>query len=362
MSEMRDAVINCLIAGLACLFCIWLLRPLAIRVGFVDRPDERKTHLNNIPLIGGIAIFFGFCFALLNLRFSLLPFRSLLAGSALIVLMGVVDDFRDLRARLKLFGQIMVALILIVWGQLNISHLGNIFFSGDINIGYWGMLFTLLVVVSNLNALNMLDGQDGLAGSIALGQAFWLMVFAYELQSMPELHLLMILIALLLVFLSFNMSFPWRSQASIFMGDSGSTFLAFVLAWMAIFISQNNIGIIKPVSVLWVMALPIFDLLNVILHRIRQKKSIFTAGRDHLHHVLHFAGMKQSLSTLLLFIISFTFGFTGYAINHYNLSEGLGFLLFVVTMVTYLFVVSLTRNPLLKSKKIVITAEIEHAQ
>jgi len=357
---MRDAILNCLVAGLACLFCIWLLRPLAIRVGFVDRPDERKLHQNNIPLIGGVAIFFGFCFALLNLRFSLLPFRSLLAGSALIVLMGVVDDFKDLSAHLKLFGQLMVGMILTVWGQLLISHFGNIFFMGDVYIGYLALPFTVLVVVTYLNALNMIDGQDGLAGCIALGQAFWLVIFAYQLHLEPLLHLLVILIAVLLVFLSFNMSLPWRSQASIFMGDSGSTFLAFILAWIAINIAQSNINFIKPVSVLWVMAFPIFDLLNVVMHRLWQRKSIFAASRDHLHHVLNFSGMKQSLSTILLFSFSFGFGGIGYLINRYDIPEGWGFLLFIATLICYFCVVTLTRQPMNVDKIAIDTENLEH--
>src|SRR3990167_2403343 len=291
----RDYILSSLIAVLACLFCIWLLQPLAVRVGLVDRPNERKLHQNEVPLIGGVAIFFGFCFALLHLHLSLQPYRGLLSGSVLLVLMGVVDDFNDLSARLRLFGQIMVALMLTSWSGLLIENLGNLLFFGNLSLNLWALPLTVLVVVTNINAMNMIDGQDGLAGSIALGQTLWLLFFASQLQLQTLEILLVILTMLLLVFLSFNMTLPWRKQAAIFLGDSGSTFLAFVLIWVAIQVSQTNREIVRPIEVLWVMALPLFDLLNVIIYRLRQKKSIFRAGCDHSHHVLHFLGVHKSL-------------------------------------------------------------------
>ncbi len=117
-----------IITFLASLFCIWLLRPLAIRIGFVDRPNGRKWHEKNVPLIGGIALFFSFWFALLALSTSLLPYRGMLAGSSILVLMGVVDDFRDLSSKLRLVGQLFAALLMIIWGNVIFSNLSNSFF------------------------------------------------------------------------------------------------------------------------------------------------------------------------------------------------------------------------------------------
>ncbi len=342
---MRDFILTSLIAILACLFCIWLLRPLAVRVGFVDRPSDRKLHEDEIPMIGGIAIFFGFCFSLLHLHFSLMPYRSLLAGSAILVLMGVVDDFRDLSARLRLFGQLMVALILTSWGGLLVIHLGNIFFIGNVSLGLWALPFTVLLVVAYINAVNMIDGQDGLAGYVALAQIFWLFIYAYQLKLSAMPHILLILFMLLLVFLNFNMRLPWRRKPSIFLGDSGSTFIAFLLAWVAIKISQTNIAMVNPIALLWIMALPLFDLINVVIYRLRQKKSIFTPGRDHFHHVLHFAGVNKTLSTLLLGLLQLALGGIGYLLNYSHISEGVNFIIFASTLTGYLVLVVITRSP-----------------
>lgn len=349
---MPDYITSSLIAVLACLFCIWLLRPLAVRIGLVDSPSERKLHENETPLIGGIAIFFGFCFALLHLHVSLQPYRGLLSGSALLVLMGIVDDFHDLSARLRLFGQLMAAIMLTSWGGLLLANLGNILFFGNIPLNLWALPFTVVFVVASINAMNMIDGQDGLAGSIALGQAFWLLIFAHILHLNSIEILLIIFSMLLLVFLSFNMSFPWRRQASIFLGDSGSTFIAFVLIWAAIQISQAHMALVRPVEILWVMALPLFDLLSVIFYRVRHGKSIFRASRDHLHHVLYGLGIHKTLSTILLFLLSLAFGGIGFFMHQWHITESIAFVTFLGVMIIYFMMVEWGRYP---KKQLVVT-------
>lgn len=344
-----DIIKSGIIALLASLFCIWLLRPLAIRIGLVDRPTGRKLHENEVPLIGGIAMFFGFCFALLSLTVSLKMYRGLFAGSSILVLMGVVDDFRDLDSRLRLCGQLVATLLLIIWGHVMLKNLGNLFFLGDLKIGLWSVPLTVLVVISFINAMNMIDGQDGLAGGVALGQSLLLLIISVQLQQVADLRLLVILIILLSVFLSFNMRLPGRKQAHIFMGDAGSTFIAFLLAWVAIDLSQQNIHLIKPITILWIMAFPVYDLLNVVLHRIRQGKSILVASRDHFHHVLHIYGLNTSLSTLLLCILSVSLGVVGIVLNYFAITEGWQFLLWLLGLLAYMYIVELTRKPFSKS-------------
>lgn len=342
-----DIYRSAIAALLASLFCIWLLRPLAVRVGLVDRPNSRKWHENEVPLIGGIAMFFGFCFALLTLPSSLQPYRSMLAGSSILVLMGVLDDFKDLSSKLRLLGQLFAAFLLVSWGQVVLHHLGNIFFMGDLHLGWIALPLTLLIVVTYLNAMNMVDGQDGLAGSIAMGQAILLLMLSFKLNHQMDSQLLIILICILFVFLSFNMRFPWRRKASVFMGDAGSTFIAFLLAWFAIDLSQQNDVIVKPITVLWVMAFPIFDLINVIVLRLRHQKPILKASRDHIHHVLHVAGLNTSLSTLLLCAFSLSLGVFGFVLNYLLMPESWQFLLWLIALVFYIFIVELTRKPVI---------------
>jgi undecaprenyl-phosphate alpha-N-acetylglucosaminyl 1-phosphatetransferase len=345
MTEILKSGLTALVASL---FCIWLLRPLAMRLGLVDRPNDRKRHENEVPLIGGIAMFFGFCFALLTLPVSLQPYRSMLAGSSILVLMGVIDDFKDLSSKLRLLGQIFAAFLLVVWGHVILQYLGNIFFIGNLKLGLLALPLTVLIVVTYLNAMNMVDGQDGLAGGVAVGQAILLLILSMRLHRYVDMHLLIILIGCLLVFLSYNMRLPWRRRASIFMGDAGSTFIAFLLAWFAIDLSQHNQALVKPITVLWIMAFPVFDLITVIVLRIRQQKPILVASRDHVHHVLHVAGINTSLSTLLLCGLSVSFGVLGFILDSLAMPEAWQFVLWLVGLVFYIYIVDLTRKPLMQ--------------
>jgi len=340
-----DILKSSIVAMFATLFCIWLLQPLAHHIGFVDRPGGRKEHAQNTPLIGGIAMFFGFCFALLSLHVSLEAYRGMIAGSALLIMMGVVDDFKELSSKLRLVGQMLATIFLITWGNLLLNNLGNLFFLGDLHLGLWAFPVTVLVVIGYLNAMNMLDGQDGLAGGVALSQTLLLLVLAVQLNLYSDLRMLIILAVLLSVFLAFNMRFPWRRKAAVFMGDSGVTFIAFLIAWFAIQLSQVNTAIVKPMAVLWILALPIFDLLAVSIFRMRRGRSLLVASRDHFHHVLHVAGLSVKLSTFLLCLLSLSLGAIGIALNYWNVPEGWQFLGLLFVLMLYLVSVKFLRNP-----------------
>lgn len=334
------------IALFSSLFCIWLLTPVANKIGLVDAPGGRKQHQASTPLIGGIAMFFGFCLALLSLHIQMIAYRGLFAGSALIVLMGVVDDFKELGSRLRLIGQFFASAILISWGHHIVNNMGDLFFMGNVHLGMWAYPITLISVVGFINAMNMLDGQDGLAGSVAFGQVILLMLCSYELMNTSQFNLMMMLAIVLLVFLFFNLQMPWRKQAVIFMGDSGSTFLAFVVAWFATSISQANIHYLKPITVMWILAFPLFDLISVMIHRIRRGRSPLSASRDHFHHVLHMRGLDVRVSSLVLFILSFSMGAGGVAMNILGVEEGYQTLMFVLVLILYLAMVRFVRRPI----------------
>lgn len=340
-----DILKSSVVAMLATLFCIWLLRPLAHHIGFVDRPGGRKVHENDTPLIGGVAMFFGFCFAILSLHVSMEAYRGMIAGGSLLILMGVVDDFKELSSKLRLLGQLLAAIFLIAWGHQLLSNLGNIFFLGDLHLGLWAFPVTVVAVVGYLNAMNMLDGQDGLAGGVALTQCSLLLLLAVQFDRYNDLRMLLILAVLLLVFLSFNMRFPWRKKASIFMGDSGVTFIAFLIAWFAIELSQVNTQVLKPVTILWIVAFPIFDLIAVSLFRIRQGKPVLQASRDHFHHILHLAKLNVQISTFLLCLLSLAFGGIGIGMNYLGVAEGWQFIALFVALALYLALVQLVRDP-----------------
>ncbi|MFW0093605.1 MAG: MraY family glycosyltransferase [Coxiella-like endosymbiont] len=343
-----------IIASLIALFCIWLLRPLAIRVGFVDRPNNRKCHGKEVPLIGGIALFFSFCFSLLTLPISLLPHRGVLAGSGILVLIGMVDDFSDLSSKLRLCGQLLAAFLMIICGNVVLANLGNLFFFGDLKTGLLAIPVTILIILANINAMNMIDGQDGLTGNIALGQSLLLLFLSDKLNARLDFRLLFILIVLLIVFLGFNMRLPWRKHAAIFMGDSGSTFIAFLLSWIAIDLSQQNSALVQPMTVFWIMAFPIFDLINVIILRLRQRKPVLMASHDHLHHMLHVVGINTTLSTLLLSALSLLLGLFGLGLNYFMIPDAWQFIFWIAALILYICIIELTCRPSMAEVKRVL--------
>ena len=133
------------------------------------------------------------------------------------------------------------------------------------------------------------------------------------------------------------------------MGDSGVTFIAFLIAWFAIELSQTDTHAIKPMTILWVLAFPLFDLVAVCVYRIRQGKSVLHASRDHFHHVLHIAGVSVNLSTFLLCLLSLSLGGIGLLMNYLALSEGWQFVSFVAALSLYLVLVKFVRDPILKA-------------
>lgn len=321
--------------------CIRLFRPVALHIGLVDSPGGRKTHAQIVPLIGGLSIFCGFCFSLLYLNISLQHYRGLLAGSAILVLLGVMDDFHELTPRIRLIGQLLAAILLVEWGHLALNHLGDLFFLGSITLGVFSIFFTIIFVVAFINALNMIDGNDGLAGLVVLGQALLLSFWSLHLHQMDNAYLLWILSAALCVFLCFNLPMFQRKSASIFMGDAGSTFLGFAIAWFAVDLSQvaflkPQIGLhCTPMTILWVLAYPLYDLLAVVLHRAQTKRSPFKASRDHLHCLLLDAKMRPGRVTGLLFMFSLTMGFFGIALAYTALREAWQLAIFLGFFVLY---------------------------
>lgn len=353
MSLFFSFLLSAFIGMLATLACIYLLTPVAQHIGLVDMPGGRKMHVHPVPLIGGIAIFIGFCFGLLCFNMSLHNYRGLLAGGVILVLLGVMDDFKELTPRIRLIGQTLAALALVHWGHLTVNQLGNLFFIGNIHLGFFSVPITLLCVLGFINAINMIDGHDGLAGLIVLGQALLFSFLNFYLQQPYNSYLLLIFSAVLCIFLAFNLPSPLRSRASIFMGDAGSTFTGFVVAWFAVSTAHAMLHQLphqlfytsfNPVTILWILAYPVFDLLTVVLHRVRTKRSPLEGGRDHLHHLLLGMGLQRTTVTFLLFLFSFLLGVTGIVLAKQNISEPQQMLSFLAVFATYILITSVLQK------------------
>ena len=334
-------LMSCLVGALTTLACIELLKPVAIHIGLVDMPGGRKKHAHRVPLIGGIAIFIGFCFSLLCLNIYFQPTRGLLTGSAILVLIGVVDDFRELTPKIRLLGQFLAGLLLIRWGHISVDNLGNLFFGGTLHLGLFSWLLTLFCVLALINAINMIDGHDGLAGLVVMGQAAFLLFLSMQYGQLANFDLLLLLMVTLFIFLIFNIPLPFRKRASIFLGDAGSTFLGFIIAWFAVQLSQimlsqpYHISGFNLLTILWILAYPLFDLLSVIIHRLKQGRSPFSPSRDHLHHLLMNYHVHPVLITYGLFIFSALLGILGIILAKLHVPEPDQLMLYLIIFAFY---------------------------
>lgn len=332
--------------------CVFLLRPLALRIGLIDIPNIRKQHQGNIPLIGGLAMLLGLLAGLLTLPISLQHYRSFIAGSALLVFVGLFDDFRELSPKSRFFAQITAVLLMIFWGKVYITHLGNLIFFKDIYLGhYTSLIVTLIAGLGIINTINMIDGVDGLAGTLVLVELLLLIYGAMTTQHFSAAILLLLLIAGVLGFLWFNFPFPGRAHAQIFMGDAGSMLLGFALVWFLIELSQSHFHAITPVTMLWIMSVPLFDATAVMLYRLIKGQSVIFSDRQHGHYLLLALNFSPLQINILFGSANFVLGLMGLCAFYYHFNDSLMFISFLIFFIFYFLAVNYCRNLLIKKSK-----------
>lgn len=286
-----------------------ILRYFASSLGLVDMPCNRKRHVGHIPLIGGMSIFISMCISISVFIENTQYINLFLIACSLMVFIGVLDDKYDLTVRSRLIGQFLISAILIFGVGSYIESLGNIFHQGVIHLGMFGIPLTFIAIIAAINSFNMLDGIDGLLASCA-AVAFSGLTFCFYDHGDVNNYLICIgIIFSLLPFLLANFgAFPFKSGKT-FMGDAGSMFIGLAVAWFLISGSQTHLltgPAFKPVIALYIISLPLMDMILVIIRRLKAGKSPMKPGRDHAHHLL----MKYGLSpkqTLLMLTISYLF-------------------------------------------------------
>ncbi len=297
--------LNIIIAFLTSLISLIILRPLAIKYNFVDYPTKRKNHTGNIPLIGGGCVFLG-CLISYFLFIEFDKFSStLLITSTLIFIHGVWDDFAHLKAKTKIAFQVFLSAIMIYVTNVKLESLGNLFgVSHPLELGILSIPITIIAVIGLTNAINMIDGLDGLAAGIVLLAITGLICFDLTLVFSPFTSILLAVASALLPFIIFNIA-P-NPKIKIFLGDGGSLFLGYVISWGLIY-SAENIDNFTPSFALWCVAIPLFDFFTVIILRIVKKHSIMIARNDHVHHFLLNLGFSKKI--ILLATVSFGLAF-----------------------------------------------------
>lgn len=313
MKLFSELLLTGIMALTLALILIPILKKVANRIGLVDRPNFRKIHKEPIPLIGGISIVISTISVLLlsgTFVSGILEVVITLGAGIVLMLCGSIDDKMDINPIYRLVIQLGCAYAIASTG-IRITSFYGIFGIYEISI-FWQYFFTLIIVTGVVNAFNLMDGIDGLAGGLALVGFSTFSILAYFLSSYVFLILFVALIGATLGFLKFNLS-----KEKIFLGDGGSLFLGFILVVSGIHIIERSneiVGCNQPMIlsiVFGVFLLPVLDSLRVYISRIRTGNSPFKADRNHIHHLIlqlnisHRQASSVILSMCLMFLLLF---------------------------------------------------------
>ena len=292
--------IDPLITALIVAAMLWILEPLAHRLGLLDRPGGRKDHAHPTPIVGGLAMAIGIMVPVVWLGEYPRAYLGFMLGAAMLIVVGLIDDVRDVRWWWRLLAQAGAALVMIYVGGVRVEYLGEIFGASSFDLGIWSVPFTVFATVGLINAFNMCDGVDGLAGALAVAALGMYCAAAVYSGNEFMVERLTPVIAAVSVFLIFNMRHPWRSRARVFMGNAGSAFLGYLIAWVCFRLTQNPGHPVTPALAPWLVAPPVVDCLVLIARRLKEGRSPFAAGRDHMHHLLLDAGFTPTQVALVL--------------------------------------------------------------
>lgn len=331
MQELR-LLLDVLVAACTSAAGIVAMRRLALALGLVDRPDQRKQHLGEVPLVGGLAIFTGMlagaaCYGVFD-GFE----RSLLGTAAVLALLGALDDRFGLSVRDRLLIQTIAILTVIASTGVYIHTLGHIF-GHDVVLGWLGVPMTVLAVIGLVNAFNMMDGIDGLAGSLTLVSIAAVILFASPTPLRGVIMLLALLAAAMLPYLVVNLGFV---GGKVFLGDAGSTLIGYLLAWVLIRLSQMPETHLSPVDVLWCVALPVLDTLAVMYRRMRAGQSPFKPDRGHIHHILQGAGLGPRATLAVLVVLAVGLASIGAIVSGVAHSAGVNLAVFCLILGVYM--------------------------
>nr|WP_277999018.1 MraY family glycosyltransferase [Moorella sulfitireducens] len=289
---------------------------VAPRLGAVDKPDARKVHHTPTPRLGGVAIYAGFLGAFALLGYHGDKYLGLLLGGTFIMLVGLVDDLKNISPRLKLMGQIIAAAIVVAFG-VRVEFLTNPF-DGLLILGKLAIPVTIFWLVGVTNALNLVDGLDGLAAGTSFIAAVTIAVVAWFNGEGVVALLSLALAASVLGFLPFNFH-----PARIFMGDSGSMFLGFNLAALAVVGLTKSATVVSLLVPVVILGLPILDTVLAIIRRYLNHRPIFAPDKGHLHHCLLAQGLTQRQAVSIIYLVNACLGGSAVLLTRLTTDQGM---------------------------------------
>lgn len=312
---MQFVVYKLLFVSLFTFLSIYILKPFASKVGLVDIPCNRKVHTGFVPLIGGLSVFMGVCFAAVIFGWVSAEFTEkvmfLLCITVLVVL-GAIDDAKDLSVGIRLIVQTLVTVFFMAGIGMKISYIGHFPLIGAIDIGPFGYFLTIFAVIGAINAFNMVDGIDGLCGSLSVATLLPLALSFYWVGSISSMLLCLIIAAAIVPFLIVNLRLPPINE-KIFMGDAGSMMIGFTVVFLLVGGSQGEpeYNAFSAANALWFIAIPLMDMAAIMVRRVRKGLSPFAADRNHLHHIFLHVGFNSRQALYIITLIQVGFSIFG---------------------------------------------------
>lgn len=330
----NEIFIKIILITLVCYLIVYLMVPIvkkiADHVGALDIPNERKVHKVPIPRLGGLAIYSGFLLGYMIFGTHTDVMNSILIGSFIIIITGVIDDIKPLSAKVKLCGQIAASLVVVFYGNILLSSMSA--FGIYVNFGILSYPITIIFILAFINCMNLIDGLDGLAAGIS--SIFFLTVGSIAIFKQTQgldFILCFIMLGSCLGFLKYN-----ANPASIFMGDTGSMFLGFIISVIAL-LGFKNVTMTSIIIPFTILAIPFLDTIFAIIRRYLKNESITKPDKFHIHHQLLNMNFSHRKTVAIICFIDALFAFA--SLVYVLVDNKLGYLLYGILMLLVLMFV-----------------------
>lgn len=274
-----------------------LVKNLAFKIGATDKPNQRKVHEKIMPRLGGLAIYISFIIGFLILGPDKPYAIPILIGGTVIIITGILDDMMELSAKIKFGGQLIAALIVVFFGGIQLEFI-KLPFGGELNFGFLDIPITILWIVGITNAINLIDGLDGLAAGVSSIALLTISGMAVSMGDGFVSVLGGILLASTLGFLVYNFH-----PAKIFMGDTGALFLGFMISVLSL-LGFKGVTVVSLIIPIIILGVPISDTFFAIIRRIVHKQPISAPDKSHLHHCLLRLGFTHKQTVLIIYAIA----------------------------------------------------------
>ena len=297
----KEIIYMIVVPFLFVLAIIPFIKKVAVHVGAMDIPDARKVHKIPIPRLGGLGIYMGFLLGYILFGTMSLKMNAILIGSIIIIITGIVDDIKPIPAKIKLLFQIIAASVVAIYGKILLQDLSA--FDFYINFGDFSYLITVIFIVAIINCINLIDGLDGLAAGLSSIYfiTIGIVIVGWKHTFGLDAIITFIMLGATLGFLCHNFN-----PAKIFMGDSGSMFLGYVIAVVAL-LGFKNVTLTTLLVPICLLAVPILETLFAMLRRIVNKKPMFEPDKQHLHHQLLNLNLSHRNVVLVIYTLDILF-------------------------------------------------------